>query len=183
MSPVGDGHFAHHRLHHDVVRLRARSVTALVDARSPRPRARLLHFRNLFRKCPPLPTPTGGTCCGTFSTTDSDSRSPRPRARRKRWTFCPQLFPPAPHAHGRDTGKLRAIRCPSPPGAADVFEPVTLLTAGNGRRAPPCRAARLHCHLAADGGDGRRAPPYRRREPRRDTALKASFTAAVVTTA
>jgi hypothetical protein len=46
--------------------------------------------------------------------------------------FEPAASPPwsmsAPHAHGRDTGKLRAIRCPSPSGAADVFEPVTAST-------------------------------------------------------
>ena len=45
-----------------------------------------------------------------------------------------------PHAHGRDAGKQRAPRCPSAPGAAHVFEPITLLTAGVYRRREPRRA-------------------------------------------
>ena len=80
----------------------------------------------------------GGTCCGIFSTTDSAVRPTPAWAGLRRRTFDRhRMSRSVPRPHGRDTGKRRASRPSRPPGGADVFEPVTLLEAVNGRSPAP----------------------------------------------
>jgi hypothetical protein len=65
---------------------------------------------------------------------------------------------------------------------ADILSGL-LLTAGNGRRAPPHHFVYIVNEVLLTAGNGRRAPPYRRREPRRAVAAKASRRASSTTTA